>query len=150
MGIRRGLRGVAVVGALCLALVGAAPAAQAAGGKDAGSTTGAAISAKSSTGETTTVKTTRLPIDKAASHPGTAAPAAGAKGGPSTQWVVCWDGFTVGPWFHEICDGDIYWPYVDCTDGFRYVSTVAFSGAWEFWLRCPDPYLAIWGGAYTI
>jgi hypothetical protein len=151
MGIRSRLGAAAVASAFVLALVGVAPAAQAAPGGDTGKGSAPTISAtKSGTGETTTVKTTRVPIDKAASHAGKASAAAGAKSGPSTQWVVCYDGFTVGPWFHEICTGDIYWPYVDCTDGFRYISTVAFGGTWEFWLGCPDPYLAIWGGAYTI
>lgn len=73
--------------------------------------------------------------------------AAGKAGTVRPLSVSCWNGYTSGRLFHENCSGTSYRPYVDCTNGYRYIFGT-FSGSWEHWLYCPAGSNAIWGGAY--
>ncbi|MFF5263439.1 hypothetical protein ACFY4C_31295 [Actinomadura viridis] len=68
-------------------------------------------------------------------------------GKSAARWVSCWDGWRNGRTFHEICDGSAYRPYIDCTNGYRYIFGI-YSGRNEFWMTCPAGSNAIWGGAY--
>ncbi|MFB4315346.1 hypothetical protein [Actinomadura sp. 21ATH] len=120
--------------------IGLAPAAAAQGPADgeatlvtkSGSRTGAAVVA----------------VKKTTDRSGGVAASKGAKPGEvSAKWFRCWDGWRSGRTFHEKCEGSAYRPYVDCTNGYRYIWGT-YSGAREFWLNCPAGSNAIWGGAY--
>lgn len=67
--------------------------------------------------------------------------------GQAVRAVRCWDGWRRGRTFHEKCTGTRYRPYVDCSNGYRYIFRT-YSGTREFWLYCPSGTRAIWGGAY--
>ncbi|TQF03754.1 hypothetical protein E6W39_17845 [Kitasatospora acidiphila] len=62
------------------------------------------------------------------------------------QTLSCWNGRTSGAWFYETCNGNSYRPYVDCSNGVRYISSVYYGGEWNFGLKCPVGN-AVWGGA---
>ncbi|MGW1176030.1 hypothetical protein ACWD4P_20220 [Kitasatospora sp. NPDC002543] len=51
-----------------------------------------------------------------------------------------------GPWFYETCSGSSYRVFVDCSDGYRYISTSYYSGTHSFALKCPAGN-AVGGGA---
>ncbi|MFJ5925123.1 hypothetical protein ACIQF6_21215 [Kitasatospora sp. NPDC092948] len=63
--------------------------------------------------------------------------------------LVCGNFSFNGPSFTETCNGPLWRPFVDCTDGNRYVSTVDFSGLFRVRLTCPvgDAWR---GGAYDL
>ncbi len=54
-----------------------------------------------------------------------------------------------GASFTETCNGPLWQPFVDCSDGYRYVSTVEFSGLFRVRLTCPVG-TAVGGGAYDL
>ncbi|MFD8599338.1 hypothetical protein ACFV1L_30485 [Kitasatospora sp. NPDC059646] len=54
-----------------------------------------------------------------------------------------------GASFTETCNGSLWQPFVDCSDGNRYVSTVEFSGLFRVRLTCPVG-VAVAGGAYDL
>ncbi|MFE4970945.1 hypothetical protein ACFRAR_02365 [Kitasatospora sp. NPDC056651] len=58
----------------------------------------------------------------------------------------CWNYAFDGPWFYETCNGSSYRVFVDCSDGYRYISTAYFSGQHNFALECPAGD-AVGGGA---
>ncbi|MGW4383396.1 hypothetical protein [Kitasatospora sp. NPDC004531] len=63
--------------------------------------------------------------------------------------LVC-GGFSFnGPSFTETCNGPLWQPFVDCSDGNRYVSTVLFSGQFRVRLTCPVG-VAVAGGAFDL
>jgi hypothetical protein len=96
---------------------------------------------QASTGEAATA--TATPSDPAAT-PDAVTAVSGETHAPQT--LSCWNGRTNGAWFYETCNGTRYRPYVDCSNGVRYISSVYYGGEWNFGLRCPVGN-AVWGGA---
>ncbi|MFD8481764.1 hypothetical protein [Kitasatospora sp. NPDC059673] len=63
--------------------------------------------------------------------------------------LVCGNFNFNGPSFTETCNGQLWQPFVDCSDGNRYVSTVLFSGLFRVRLTCPVG-VAVAGGAFDL
>ncbi|OKJ02908.1 hypothetical protein [Kitasatospora sp. CB01950] len=63
--------------------------------------------------------------------------------------LVCGNFSFNGPSFTETCNGSLWQPFVDCSDGNRYVSTVDFSGLFRVRLTCPAG-VAVAGGAFDL
>ncbi|MFI0354626.1 hypothetical protein [Actinomadura sp. 9N407] len=120
--------------------LGLAPAAAAAAPADGPAT----LVTKSGARTTAPVAAVRKTTDRTG---GVAAAKNARPGEISVKAVSCWDGWRSGRTFHEKCNGSSYRPYVDCTNGYRYIFGT-YSGAREFWLNCPSGSNAIWGGAY--
>ncbi|MFD7639261.1 hypothetical protein ACFV4P_01270 [Kitasatospora sp. NPDC059795] len=63
--------------------------------------------------------------------------------------LVCGNFSFNGPSFTETCNGPLWQPFIDCSDGNRYVSTVLFSGQFRVRLTCPVG-VAVAGGAFDL
>ncbi len=72
-----------------------------------------------------------------------------APSGADAAAVRCWNGRRSGRNFYETCRGTGYRPFVDCSNGIRYVSRASFTGTWNHRLTCPVRTVARWGGAYA-
>ncbi|WP_188298969.1 hypothetical protein [Streptomyces sp. CBMA156] len=82
----------------------------------------------------------------AADADSSAAAVAGAS--PSqTLALSCWNARVDGGWFYETCNGKKYKPFVDCSNGYRYISKTYYGGQHNFALQCPARTTAVRGGA---
>ncbi|MCC9306791.1 hypothetical protein LN042_06675 [Kitasatospora sp. RB6PN24] len=93
---------------------------------------------------TSPLTTTATPTDPSATAESAEPAVSGEAHAP--QNLSCWNGHTNGAWFYETCNGNSYRPYVDCSNGVRYISGAYYGGEWNFALKCPVGN-AVWGGA---
>ncbi|MFI6206969.1 hypothetical protein ACIBAI_11245 [Streptomyces sp. NPDC051041] len=135
MKIRRSLATLGASAALALGAAGAlAPAAEAA------SQSGSPTAVFKATDRDATV------AGAAGRADGTAALAAGTKADVGIQ-ATCWNARTSGRYFYMTCNGQGYRVYVDCSNGYRYISSTLYYGTWNHTLACPSGTNAIWGGS---
>jgi hypothetical protein len=145
MAFRKTLGAIGTTAVLALSAIGAfSPVASAQDASHAANATIKANKPGSSHSITGTAKPSLVTQDSKA----VSATTATAKPAPTDkpESVSCWNGRTSGRYFYETCDGSNYRPYVDCSNGYRYIFGV-FNGEWNFTLACPAGTNAEWGGA---